>query len=141
MADADENRRTARPTGGPNPAQLTKAQNKYKVFDRAASIEYERLFGIDTKKKLNPNSNAAEHSIVFHLCTLRDGIDFQMILFECFQIYLIKCFSEWQDISFTRSKQKRTPLTNSKMPIKQLQKDVSSIHFIFSIQYSVPFIP
>ncbi len=68
MADADENRRTARPNGGPNPAQLTKAQNKYKVFDRAASTEYERLFGIDTKKKLNPNSNAAGHAIFFFIC-------------------------------------------------------------------------
>ncbi len=103
MADADENRRTVRPTGGPNPAQLTKAQNKYKVFDRAASTEYERLFGVDAKKKLNPNSNAAEHAIFFHLCTLQDGIHFQMILFEYFHVFLIKRFSEWQDISLTKS--------------------------------------
>ena len=73
----DEIRRTARPTGGPNAAHFAKAQNKYKTFDRAASTEYERLFGIDIKKKLTTSQNSVEHAIFYHLCNLRVGIDFE----------------------------------------------------------------
>ncbi len=111
MADADENRRTAHPTGGPkaarrtggpNHAQLARAQTKYKVYDKAANTEYERLFPIDTKTKLNPNSNAAEHTIFF-ICapsgTVYCLILTKMLFFECFYIHLIKRFSERQDIS------------------------------------------
>ncbi len=74
MADANENRQTARPTGGPNPTQLAKAQTKYKVYNKDANTEYERLLPIDAKKKLNPNSSPAEHAIFFLLCSLRDGM-------------------------------------------------------------------
>ena len=77
MASDDEIRRTARPTGGPNAAALTKAQNKYKSFDRAANTEYERLFLIDGRKKLTPSQYPVEHVIFFHLCNLQEGIDFE----------------------------------------------------------------
>ena len=77
MADADEIRRTARPTGGPNAAALSKAQNKYKTYDRSANTEYERLLAIDAKRKLLPTTFTAEHAIFFHLCNLREGIDFE----------------------------------------------------------------
>jgi hypothetical protein len=76
MAD-DDIWRTARPTGGPNAVALGKAQNKYKTFDRAASTEYERLFAIDTKRKLTPTQYPVEHAIFFHLCNLREGIYFE----------------------------------------------------------------
>jgi hypothetical protein len=76
MAD-DDVRRTARPTGGPNAANLAKAQKKYKAFDGSANTEYERLFAIDNKRKLTPSSFPVEHAIFFHLCSLREGIDFE----------------------------------------------------------------
>ncbi len=100
MAEAEEIRRTARPTGGPNPAHLGKAQTKYKSFDRQANTEYERLFAIDGKKKLSPTQHLVEHATFFHLCTLREGVEsllilIQILLVECCHIYLIKRFSEW----------------------------------------------
>jgi hypothetical protein len=76
MAEAEDNRRTARPTGGPNPAHLGKAQTRYKSFDRQANTEYERLFAIDGKKKLTPTQHPVEHATFFHLCNLREGVDF-----------------------------------------------------------------
>ena len=79
MAD-DVILRTARPTGDPNAANLAKAQNKYKTFDRAAGTEYERLFAADAKKKLTPSQNPVEHAIFFYLCNLREGVDFESYL-------------------------------------------------------------
>ena len=77
MADADEIRRTARPTGGPNAAALSKAQNKYKTYDRSANTEYERLLAIDGKKKLTPTQHPVEHATFVHLCNIREGVDFE----------------------------------------------------------------
>ena len=77
MAEAAEFRRTARPTGGPNTQLLAKAQKKYKVFDEAATTEYDRLYVIDAKKRLNSTANPAEHAVFFHLCGLRAGIVFK----------------------------------------------------------------
>ncbi len=76
MAD-DEIRRIARPTGGPNAANLAKAQKKYITFDGSANTEYERLLLIDNKRKLTPSSFPVEHAIFFHFCNLREGIDFE----------------------------------------------------------------
>jgi hypothetical protein len=87
MAD-DEIRRTARPTGGPNAANLTKAQNRYKTFDRAANTEYERLMAIDAKKKLTPSQYPAEHAIFFHLCNLQEGVNFESYVFSRMLSYL-----------------------------------------------------
>ncbi len=75
MADTEEIRRTARATSGPNAQHLGRAQTKYKTFDRAANTEYERLFSLDTKKKLTPITHPVEHAIFFQLCTLREGVD------------------------------------------------------------------
>ena len=87
MAD-DEIRRTARPTGGPNAAHFAKAQNKYKTFDRAANTEYERLIAIDSKKKLTPSQDPVEHAIFFHLCNLREGVDFESYVISRMLSYL-----------------------------------------------------
>ena len=76
MADADEIRRTARATSGPNAQHLGKAQTKYKTFDRAANTEYERLLAIDGKKKLTPTQHPVEHATFVHLCNIREGVDF-----------------------------------------------------------------
>ena len=56
--------------------QLKKAQEKYKKFDKAAEVEFERLQTIDQRKKLNSTNNAAEHAIFCHLCTLKEGLLF-----------------------------------------------------------------
>lgn len=72
MADEDSSR-TARPKGGPNATQLSRAQKRYKVFDKEANTEYKRLLAINAGKQLNPNANPAEHAVFYHLCKLREG--------------------------------------------------------------------
>ena len=88
MAEAEDIRRTARPTGGPNPALLGKAQTKYKSFDKQANTEYERLFAIDVKKKLTPISSPVEHATFFHLCNIREGVDFDSNIISRMLSYL-----------------------------------------------------
>ena len=76
MAD-DEIRRTARPTGGPNAANLARAQKKYITFDGSANTEYERLLEIDIRRKLTTSQYPAEHATFFHLCNLREDVDYE----------------------------------------------------------------
>jgi hypothetical protein len=63
--------RSTRVRGEPNPDAYKKAKTRYRSFNDAASTEYQRLFGINSKKTLTPNLNATEHAIFFWLSELR----------------------------------------------------------------------
>ncbi len=65
--------RSTRVRGEPNPDVYKKAKSpktRYRTFNDAASTEYQRLFGINSKKTLTPNNNPQEHAIFFLLSEL-----------------------------------------------------------------------
>ena len=77
--------RATRVRGEPNPDAYKKAKARYRTFNDAASTEYQRLFGINSKKTLTPNLNATEHAIFFWLSELR-----MQGTARCFSLFSIK---------------------------------------------------